>query len=102
MTNININKINDLDSIRLNRQNDLYQVGKSNAPAVENKGKIGEDKLELSQKASEFGKLVDQVKQFPDVRDAKVNELKLQIAAGEYNPSGEEIAAAILKDEIIR
>ncbi len=91
-----------MDAIRLNRQNDLYQVGKNNSPTVENKVKIGEDKLELSPKASEFGKLIEQVKQFPDVREGKVEDLKIQIAAGEYNPSSEEIAAAIMKDEIGR
>ncbi len=91
-----------MDAIRLNRQHDLQQVGKNTSATVENKVKIDEDKLELSTKASEVGKLVDQVKQFPDIREAKVSDLQVQIAAGEYNPSSEEIAAAILKDEILR
>ena len=91
-----------MDAIRLNRQNDLYQVGKDTLATVENKVRVGEDKLEFSPKASEFGKLIDQVKQFPDVRQAKVEDLKVRIAAGEYNPTGEEIAAAIMTDEIVR
>src|SRR5688500_10727349 len=102
MSKIDINKINDMDAIRLNRQNDLNQVGKNISAAVENKVRISEDKLEFSPKAAEFGKLVDQIKQFPDVRSEKVEDLKVRIAAGEYNPSGEEIAAAIMTDEIIR
>jgi negative regulator of flagellin synthesis FlgM len=102
MSKININKGNDLEAIRAARQTDIYQVAKNSSQKVENKVAVSEDKLELSERAAEVGKLVDQVKQLPDVRTEKVNDLKVQISAGEYKPTSDEIAKAILKDEVIK
>lgn len=99
MNKLNINKANDIEAIRSTRQNDLYQINKTDTKQVENKPVVSQDKLELSERASEVGKLVDQVKNFPDVRADKVNELKAQISAGKYEPTGDQIADAILKDE---
>ena len=100
MSKINITKTSEIEAIRVARQNDLYQINKTDSPTVENKATVSQDKLEFSERATEVGKLIEQVKQFPDVRQAKVNELRTQITAGEYHPTSEEIADAILKDEI--
>ena len=102
MSKININKGNDLEAIRAARQNSLYDVTRNNIQKGEPKISVGEDKLELSSRAAEVGKLVDQVKQLPDVRTEKVNELRVQVSAGEYQPTSDEIAKAILKDEVIK
>ncbi|MCW5960185.1 MAG: flagellar biosynthesis anti-sigma factor FlgM [Pyrinomonadaceae bacterium] len=99
MSKININKTADIDSIRGVRQNELSQLAKSASTKTPEKAAKSEDKLELSDRAAEVGKLVDQVKQLPDVRQEKVAELRVQIAAGEYQPTDEEIANAIIKDE---
>jgi negative regulator of flagellin synthesis FlgM len=99
MSKINISKSTDIDAIRAARQIDLYQAGKSAPQKTEDKSPIAEDKVNVSNRAAEVGKLVDDIKQFPDVRQDLVNELKVQVSAGEYNPTSDEIAAGILKDE---
>jgi negative regulator of flagellin synthesis FlgM len=73
--------------------------GAQGVPAKELKVSLGKDKVELSGKSAEFSKLVDQLKQLPDVRQDRVNELKQKIASGNYDPSAEDIAGAILNDE---
>lgn len=99
MGKININKTTDIEAIRATRQNDLYQVNKTKTSSVETKSSVNGDKLEFSKRASEVGKLVDTIKSFPDVRTEKVNDLRVQISAGEYKPTSDEIANAILIDE---
>jgi negative regulator of flagellin synthesis FlgM len=99
MSKINTNKIDNLDPIRATRSGDAKPAGKDKASSIESKNKVGEDKLEFSGRATEAGKLLDSLKELPDVREEKVNALREQIAAGEYNPTSEDIADAILKDE---
>lgn len=98
MGKINIDKTNGFSPIRADRKNDVKKSEVNSAPLEITKA-AGEDKLEFSDRASEVGKLVEQIKELPDIREAKVNRLREQIAAGEYNPSNDEIAAAIWKDE---
>ena len=99
MGKMNIHKINGSTPIRAERQDDLRSPAADLGQSIEKKAPVGEDKVEFSSRASEVSKLVDQVKQLPDVREAKVASLRDQIASGTFNPSGEDIAAAILNDE---
>jgi negative regulator of flagellin synthesis FlgM len=98
---INIDKVSDFSPIRAIGKNDVKKSNdKPYAPI--NVQKSGtEDKLELSSRASEVGKLVEQLKNMPDVREEKINQLREQISTGKYNPSSNDIADAILKDENI-
>lgn len=103
MSKINTNKINDFEQLRASRQGDVKQAGakaeSGGGRPVENKNSVSEDKLQFSSRAAEAGKLLEQMKELPDVREEKVSDLRRQISAGEYAPSAEEIADAILKDE---
>lgn len=99
MSKININKINDFDAIRNVRQTDGQRADKSELGSTDKNIEVGEDKLQFSERATEVGKLIDQVKTLPDVREAKVNALKEQIANDNFNPSSETIADAFLKEE---
>lgn len=99
MSKINISKTTDIEAIRATRQTDVYQVSKNATQKSEGKSPVAEDKVDFSSRAAEVGKLVDQVKQFPDIREDLVSELRLQVSAGEYSPTTDEIANAILKDE---
>ena len=99
MSKINTNKINNFAPIRTERQGDVKSAGKSQNGSIEGKNNVGEDKLQFSDRATETGKLLDNLKELPDIREEKVSALREKIAAGEYNPSSEEIADAILKDE---
>ena len=94
-----INKTNEFDQIRAARQGDVKLTDKEKAAGVERKSISGEDKLQFSNRAAEVGALVDRLKDLPDVRHEKIDALREQIAAGEYNPSSEDIAEAIFKDE---
>lgn len=99
MSKINSNKMNDLDAIQASRQTIVRSADKGKTAATDAKITVGEDKIEFSERAGEVGKLIDQVKNMPDVREARISALREQIKAGEYNPSNEEIADALLKDE---
>ena len=56
------------------------------------------DDVSLSSQVEEVRKLAAQIMDLPEVREDKVAELKRQIDAGTYNPSGGDIAQAILKE----
>lgn len=98
---INMDKVGGFSSIRATEQKDVKKSGAEVEKPIE-AGKTGSaDKVEFSNRGTEVGKLVDQVKELPDVRQEKISQLREQISAGTYEPSGEDIAAAILKDEKI-
>ncbi|MFM9904742.1 MAG: flagellar biosynthesis anti-sigma factor FlgM [Pyrinomonadaceae bacterium] len=96
---MNIHKIDNSTPIRAELQNDIKTSAEEAARPVGNKAAVGEDRVEFSSRASEVGKLVDQVKQMPDIREGKVSDLRQRIEAGTYKPSSENIADAILNDE---
>ena len=55
--------------------------------------------ISVSDRAAQVGKLIEKIKDAPDIRQEQVEALRQKIEAGEYNPPAEEIADAILKDE---
>jgi len=95
---INIDKINGFSPVRATGSGDVKKSGSDVAKPIEI-NKTTDDTVEFSNRGSEVGKLVDQVKDMPDIREEKINQLREQIASGNYNPSSEDIADAILKDE---
>ncbi len=99
MSKININKNNNLDALQNLRQAEVNRANKSKVDSTDNKIKSAEDKLQFSERLSEVGKLVDQIKELPDIRQAKVNELREKIANNEFNPSSDIIAESILREE---
>ena len=99
MSSIKINKALDSDAIRSVGRSDVRKTSKNDSQTVENKGVLESDKVNISSVALETGKLVDQVKELPDVRLDRVDELKQKISSGNFKPSSNEIADAILKDE---
>lgn len=99
MSNININKLKNFDRIGAARESKVEKSGKTGSQTVESKTTgSGDDTLSFSNRVSEFGKLVDTLRDLPDVRRDKVEALREKISAGEYNPSGEEIADAIFEE----
>ncbi|MEZ5425373.1 MAG: flagellar biosynthesis anti-sigma factor FlgM [Pyrinomonadaceae bacterium] len=101
MSKIIINKTNDIEAIRATQRNDVHQAGKISNQSVDQKNSVGEDKLEISGRVAEVGKLVDQIKELPDVRKEKVIEFREKITGDFYHPRNEEVAEAILKDEAV-
>lgn len=99
MSKINNNNTSDLDKIRAPRQTMPASAVKGKTEANDAKISLGEDKMRFSERAGEVDKLVDKLKDLPDTREAKINALREQIKAGEYDPSSEDIADAMLKEE---
>lgn len=99
MTKININKANDIDSLRGVRQADTKRTEDLKTGSSNSKPRVESDKLQLSERATEVGSLINEVKSFPDVRLERVQSFQRQIATGKYDPPGEIIADAILKEE---
>ncbi len=94
---INLNQTGDAAAIQAARHNDLKKPDAKTPAAGETA--VGNDRLQFSNQASKVGELVDRLKQLPDVRMEKVNQLRERISTGNYNPSSADIAGAILKQE---
>ena len=56
------------------------------------------DSVNLSERAAAIAELTTKVDQLPDVRAERVEQLRALVEAGNYNPSAEDIADAIIKD----
>jgi negative regulator of flagellin synthesis FlgM len=59
------------------------------------------DAVILSKQAISFQQVQKTLKEIPDVREAKVNEVREQIRSGSYNVSGTEIAEQILARTLV-
>lgn len=99
MGKLNIDKADGFSPVRTERRTDVKRSAESATTPLENTRETSADRLDLSARASEVGRLVEKVKEMPDVRQEKVKALREQISSGNYNPSSDEIAEAILKDE---
>lgn len=97
--NININKINSLESASDVRQKETKRTGDETLKVDGKKSVVTEDKIEISGKVSEAGKYVEKLKELPDVRNDLVSFLRDKVSTGEYSPSSGQIADAILKNE---
>lgn len=58
------------------------------------------DEVRLSREAQEVLNLKEKVGQASDVRQERIDELRRQIEAGTYRPSGRDIAAKMLKTKV--
>ena len=61
----------------------------------------GEEKVSLSQKASDIKKIREIVQKTPDVRADKVARLKKKIDAGDYAVKGKDIADKMLRELLL-
>lgn len=64
-------------------------------------GVVAEEKVSLSPMAQDFQKAQRAVKELPDVREEKVQELKEQIKAERYDVNGEKIAEKMLSESFL-
>lgn len=98
MRKISTDKISNPESIRVKRHTDVKKSG-GEALLIKNKPSAGQDKLNLSDRASEARKFASEVFELPELREEKIVSLRAKIRSGEFKPSGAAIADAILKDE---
>jgi flagellar biosynthesis anti-sigma factor FlgM len=99
MGKINIDRLSGPDPIRAEFGRDVKGAANEAGITVDKRGKVSEDKLEISSRATEVTRLVDQIKAMPDVRAERVDALREMVETGVYNPSSDQIAAAILDEE---
>jgi flagellar biosynthesis anti-sigma factor FlgM len=101
MNPINLKQSAEADALRHKRvETSQPKDQQPAAPAQPAQGRADADAVRVSDRGAAVGRLVEEVNALPDVRTERVEALKRQIMAGEYNPGAAEIAAAILKDEI--
>ncbi|MCC6329233.1 MAG: flagellar biosynthesis anti-sigma factor FlgM [Acidobacteria bacterium] len=100
MAKINLDKLTNFEPIRPERHAEV-KPGRNmtTGPVLSAESTKETDRVDVSSRASEFGSLVNQVKELPDTRIDKVAEAQEQVNAGTFAPSADEIADAILKDE---
>ena len=80
-----------------NIQSIMKAYGKTAHKAKKTEGqKFEKDKIEISSQAREIQVAMKALKETPEVREAKVNEIKAQIKNGTYNPSAEDVAEKLL------
>ena len=97
MSKINTSKPGETGAVNAARQGSASRTEKK---SVGNAGTPAADvDLRLSSGAAAVGRLVDVMKELPDVRSERVETLRGKIAAGQFDPASDEIAAAIIKDE---
>ncbi len=56
-----------------------------------------EDKVTFSSEAKEFQKMLEELRNIPDIREDKVTEYKKLIESGKYNVKTEDIVDSIIK-----
>ena len=61
-------------------------------------GSIGKkDEMSISNEAQVMSKVMQRVKETPDVREKKINEIRQQIKQGTYSVSADNVAEKLLK-----
>lgn len=102
MSSINLNgaiKGNlEAENTRSARRNENSREAESNSTATSN-ASAKSDALSFSERAAKAAELADRVRQAPDVRSERVEQLSRLISRGAYEPSGRDIADAIIRTE---
>ena len=62
---------------------------------------VPEEKVTLSSAARDIQQAEKAIKELPDVREEKVQELKDQIETGTYDVNGEKIAEKMMRESLI-
>lgn len=99
MGKINLDKINSFEPIKPERQSEIKTSQSTPVKPEKTDLPNAKDRVNFSGKAAEVGKLVGDLKQLPEVRTDKVEEIRGKIERGEFAPSAKQIVDAILQDE---
>jgi len=89
-----------LDSMvqRLEAQQNLSS--RAVRPDAENR-RLDSDRVELSVRGLQIQNLDQLIRSTPDIREARVEEIRSMIQAGTYNVRGEQIAGKILSGSLV-
>ncbi|HUO13791.1 MAG TPA: flagellar biosynthesis anti-sigma factor FlgM [Verrucomicrobiae bacterium] len=75
---------------------DRSSVSKVTARATSSNPNIGEDQTQLSEVHAQVAGLTAQALQTPELRQERVAALRLSVQSGQYRPSPEAVAGAIV------
>lgn len=90
----NYGNIQDVMKAYLTRKNE--GASRKDAPA-----KGGEDTLELSAQAREMREVKSALKEMPEIREDKVEQIKREIASGAYRVDAGKIAEGIIEERLL-
>lgn len=60
-----------------------------------------EEKVNLSTTARDIQQLQEAIRQLPEIREDKVQELKNRIDAGKYNVNGAKVAESMVRESLL-
>lgn len=80
----------------INNVNSIYKAKKSNKAYGSSEVSSSKDTLALSEFAKELQIANQAVKKVPDVRQARIDEIKQQMEAGSYNVQASQLAEKLL------
>ncbi len=74
--------------------------GRESQPAaVDSKRREAADRLELSESARQIKSLVDRVRELPEIRESRIEELKHALADGTYRVDPKRVAESLVEFE---
>ena len=85
----------------------IQQYQRSDSSAVSSDKQVSnaavqpEEKVDLSTKAKDIQQAQNALNNLPDVREEKVQEIKVQVEKGTYKVNAEEIADKMVKESIV-
>ena len=89
----------ELQSSQVGARKTTTTPSKAGATSTGVSSPTGEDTVRLSSTHGEVQTLNAQLRQAPEVRAAKVNDLQLQVRSGQYQPDSGKIADALIADQ---
>jgi negative regulator of flagellin synthesis FlgM len=101
MSPVNLNPGREIDPRHATKRAETDRTAELNASpqTINASAPQNIDSIRVSERASTLGELTAKAEQLPEIRQERIDQLRTQIQSGEYRPSSEEIADAILKDE---
>lgn len=89
----NIERLRSLNKIEHDRANEKREEKTTNNLLTPS------DQVNVSDRAASVQQIVDKISNIPQVRQDRVEALREQIQSGSFNPSSEDIADAILRED---
>ncbi|MEJ8552650.1 flagellar biosynthesis anti-sigma factor FlgM [Tepidibacter sp. Z1-5] len=89
--------------MKINGVNNIQKVMnayKTNKTQNVNKLSLKEDKIEISQKGKEYKFAMDSLKNVEDIRQDKVNDIKIRIENGTYTIDKDKLAKSMIKEDL--
>lgn len=99
MDKVNFNGANNIDQLRFKKNVDNERNVNENREKAVNNPLAHNDEVNVSDRALRVQQMVEKISVIPEVRSERVEALRQQVEAGNYHPSSNKIAAAILRED---